>query len=150
MYGVQCFCGIHIINSGAVIRGDRQGLYLYGKSEASRCGTHLLKAGSPIVEVRHRRIHFTYFPNKKLNFYLAFIQKLRRSVIRHVFFCTISYNRLRSTRCKNGRQSFFPFPPKIQRRVNNRLGYPRKYPRQIKTLHSHKWNNQQTSYVFYK
>ena len=56
MFGVRCLCGIHIIYSGAVIRGDRQGLYLYGKSEASRCGTHLLKAGSPIVEVRHRRI----------------------------------------------------------------------------------------------
>ena len=56
MYGVRRFCGIHIIYSGAVILGDRQGLYLYGKFEASRCGTHLLIAGSPFVEVRHRRI----------------------------------------------------------------------------------------------
>ncbi len=56
MFGVRRICGIHIIYSGAVIRDDRQGLYLYGKSEASRCGTHLLKAGSPFVEVRHRRI----------------------------------------------------------------------------------------------
>ena len=51
----SAFCGIHIIYSGAVIRGDRQGLF-YGKFEASRCGTHLLYAGSPIAEVRHRRI----------------------------------------------------------------------------------------------
>lgn len=51
----SAFCGIHIIYSGAVIRGDRQGL-LSGKFEASRYGTHLLEAGSPIVEVRHRRI----------------------------------------------------------------------------------------------
>ena len=53
---------LHIMNSGAVIRGDRQGLF-YGKSDASRCGTHLLKAGSPIVEVRHRRIIFEYNPS---------------------------------------------------------------------------------------
>ena len=62
MFGVRCLCGIHIIYSGAVIRGDRQGLYLYGKSEASRCGTHLLKAGSPFVEVRHRRIFLNITP----------------------------------------------------------------------------------------
>ena len=55
MFGVRLFCGIHIIYSGAAIRGDRQGL-LSGKFEASRCGTHLLLAGSPIAEVRHRRI----------------------------------------------------------------------------------------------
>ena len=55
MFGVRLFCGIHIICSGAVIRGDRQGL-LSGKFEASRCGTHLLLAGSPIAEVRHKRI----------------------------------------------------------------------------------------------
>ncbi len=58
MFGVRRFCGIHDIYSGAVIRGDRQGLF-YGKSEASRCDTHLLKAGSPFVEVRHRRITLT-------------------------------------------------------------------------------------------
>ena len=55
MFGVRLFCGIHIIYSGAVIRGDRQGLP-GGKFDASRCGTHLLLAGSPIAEVRHRRI----------------------------------------------------------------------------------------------
>ena len=35
---------IHIFYKGAVIRGDRQGLF-YGKSEASRCGTHLASCG---------------------------------------------------------------------------------------------------------
>ena len=55
MFGVRLICGIHNIYTGAVIRGDRQGLF-YGKSEASRCGTHLLLAGSPFAEVRHRRI----------------------------------------------------------------------------------------------
>ncbi len=44
MFGVRRFCGIHIIYTGAVIRGDRQGLF-YGKFEASRCGTHLLTSG---------------------------------------------------------------------------------------------------------
>ena len=63
MFGVRLICGIHIIYTGAVIRGDRQGLII-GKSEASRCGTHLLLAGSPIAEVRHRRI----------------IQKIKRTV----------------------------------------------------------------------
>ena len=57
MFGVRRFCGIHITNSGAVIRDDRQGLF-YGKFDASRCGTHLLKAGSPFAEMRHRRISF--------------------------------------------------------------------------------------------
>ena len=61
MFGVRCICGIHIIYSGAVIQGDRQGLF-YGKFEASRCGTHLLKAGSPFVEVRHRRIFLNITP----------------------------------------------------------------------------------------
>lgn len=41
VYGVRLICGIHVIYSGAVIRGDRQGLII-GKSDASRCGTHLL------------------------------------------------------------------------------------------------------------
>ncbi len=35
---------IHVIKSGAYVRGDRQGLN-FGKSDASRRGTHLLKAG---------------------------------------------------------------------------------------------------------
>ena len=61
MFGVRRICGIHIIYSGAVIRGDRQGLF-YGKFEAFRCGTHLLTAGSPIVEVRHRRIFLRILP----------------------------------------------------------------------------------------
>ena len=35
---------IHIFYTGAVIRDDRQGLF-YGKSDASRCGTHLARSG---------------------------------------------------------------------------------------------------------
>ena len=35
---------IHIFDTGAVIRDDRQGLF-YGKSDASRCGTHLARSG---------------------------------------------------------------------------------------------------------
>ena len=61
MFGVRLICGIHIIYTGAVIRGDRQGLII-GKSEASRCGTHLLLAGSPFAEVRHRRIFLHISP----------------------------------------------------------------------------------------
>lgn len=61
VFGVRLICGIHIIYSGAVIRGDRQGL-IFGKSDTSRCGTHLLLAGSPFAEVRHRRIYFEYQP----------------------------------------------------------------------------------------
>ena len=46
VYGVRYKTGSTLLIRELVIRGDRQGLYLYGKSEASRYGTHLLKAGS--------------------------------------------------------------------------------------------------------
>ena len=43
-------------NREQVIRGDRQGLF-YGKSDASRYGTHLVKNWVHLIaEVRHRRI----------------------------------------------------------------------------------------------
>ena len=72
MFGVRLICGIHIIYTGAVIRGDRQGLII-GKSEASRCGTHLLLAGSPFAEVRHRRIPFKSTITRKIRV-IFFIQ----------------------------------------------------------------------------
>lgn len=77
VFGVRLFCGIHNIYSGAVIRGDRQGLCLYGKFEASRCGTHLLLAGSPIAEVRHRRI-LLQTPPFRVN---------KNGCLLHPFFC---------------------------------------------------------------
>ena len=82
VFGVRRLCGIHSIYSGAVIRGDRQGLHC-GKSDASRCGTHLLFAGSPFAEVRHRRIIL------KIHRFFNKIGK-RKGRFPPSFFCTVS------------------------------------------------------------
>ena len=65
MFGVWYECVIHNFNTGAVIRGDRQGLF-YGKSEASRCGTHLLKAGSSFSRIAAQADFFEYPSFKEL------------------------------------------------------------------------------------
>ncbi len=68
MFGVRRFCGIHSIYSGAVIRGDRQGLII-GKSEASRCGTHLLTSG---FTFRRGAAQADYFESKRTVYAVRF------------------------------------------------------------------------------